>query len=303
MSQLEDMRIFVTVLDARSFTAAAEKLGLSKQYVSRRMMALEARLGVRLLNRSTRRLDVTTLGEAYQQRARQILAEVEALEESIAQQRATPRGSLRLSAPMSFGTLHLSPLIAQFLQRYQEVSIELDLSDRAVDLLGDGYDMAIRIVRSDAMADSMLVARRIAPLDMVTCCSPDYLLTRPAPQTPADLRQLDCLLYGHSRQVEWTYQVDGKPFSLPVSGRLRVNNGELVRDAALGGLGVAYLPTFIVGEALESGALVSLLEDFAVPSTYLHAVYPHHRQASPLIRALVDFLWEAFHPQARPAAG
>ncbi|WP_287029184.1 LysR family transcriptional regulator [Pseudomonas sp. UBA6310] len=291
MSQLEDMRIFVGVLDNRSFTAAADALGLSKQFVSRRVAALEERLGVRLLNRSTRKLDVTTLGHAYYERAKRILSDVDDVEQAIAQQSAAPRGSLRLSAPMSFGTLHLSTLIPEFLRRYPQVSIEMDLNDRAVDLLGEGYDMAVRI---GVLADSSLIARQIAPLEIVTCCSPGYLAERGAPQTPADLRDHECLLYGHGKNVEWSYQINGKAQGFPLSGRLRVNNGELIRDAAIAGLGIACLPTFIIGEALADGRLVPLLQRFGPPQSKVYAVYPQHRQSSLVVKAFVDYLRDAF---------
>ncbi|TWH75912.1 DNA-binding transcriptional LysR family regulator [Azomonas agilis] len=289
MSQLEDMRLFVTVLECKSFTAAAEQSGLSKQFVSRRLMQLEARLGVRLINRSTRRLDVTPLGQAYYESAKKILREVEDAEQAISQQRATPRGALRLSAPMSFGTLYLSTLLPGFLERYPEISIELDLSDRRVDMLDEGYDMAVRI---GVLADSSLVARPLGASDMVTCCSPSYLNRKGTPQEPADLAQHECLLYGHSKSVEWVYRNQGQPERINVRGRYRVNNGELIGDAAVAGLGVALLPTFIVGRHLESGALVRILDDFRPPPLTIYALYPQHRQVSLLIRVFSNYLHE-----------
>lgn len=290
MSQLEDMQLFVSVMERGSFTAAAEALGLSKQFVSRRVAALEARLGVRLLNRSTRKLNATALGHSYFERARRILQDVAEADMLVSEQGASPRGALRLAVPMSFGTLHLSTLLPEFMRRYPDVSIELDLSDRTVDLLGEGYDMAIRI---GALADSSLIARQLAPMEMVTCASPAYLAQHPAPQTPADLRQHECMLYGHSKAVEWRYWIDGRSQAVPVHGRYRVNNGELVRDAAIAGLGLTMLPTFIVGEALASGELVRVLEHYQVPTTKVYAVYPQHRQASLLVQFLVEYLREA----------
>ncbi|ACO80887.1 transcription regulator pirR [Azotobacter vinelandii CA] len=292
MNQLEDMRLFVAVVDGGSFTAAAEALGLSKQFVSRRLMGLEARLGARLLNRSTRRLAVTPLGALYCERARRILDDVAEAEQAILQQRATPRGTLRLSAPMSFGTLHLGRLLPGFLERYPEVAVELELSDRRVDLLEEGYDMAVRI---GELADSTLIARALAPLRMVTCASPAYLQRRGAPQTPEALREHDCLLYGHGKLVVWTYWRDGRPERVEVRGRYRVNNGELVRDAALAGLGLAWLPTFIVGPELTAGTLLPVLEAFQGPPAKVYAVYPQHRQTSALIRAFTDYLYEALN--------
>ncbi|HEX7815216.1 LysR family transcriptional regulator [Dyella sp.] len=290
MSQLEDMRLFVDVIDAGSFTGAAEKVGLSKQYLSKRIMALESRLGVRLLTRSTRHLRLTDLGRAYEEQARGILQDVDGLEQRISGSNRTPRGRLRVTAPMSFGTMHLSPVLPKFLLAYPQVSLELDLNDRTVDLIGEGYDLAIRI---GSLPDSSLVARVIAPSEIVTCCSPDYLARRGAPQTPAQLGDHACLLYGHGRHVEW--QFGGvAPCRVPVIGCLRANNGELVRDAAIGGLGIAYLPMFIAGEAIEAGKLVTILDDYRPVGAAIHAVYPQHRQASLLLQIFVDFLRGVF---------
>ncbi len=289
MSQLEDMRIFVATVEAGSFTAASERLGLSKQFVSRRVMALEARLGVRLLNRTTRRLHVTELGREFHARALRILEDVSDAELAVSSRGGSPRGRLRVAAPMSFGTMHLGALLPAFLLRHPAVCVELDLNDRSVDLVGEGYDMAIRI---GALEDSTLVARTLAPVRMVACCSPDYLQGRGAPATPAELDAHDCLPYGHGKGVEWVFLENGRPRPVAVSGRLLANNGEIVRDAAIAALGIAWLPTFIVGEALRAGRLVAVLEAFAPPPRAAYAVYPRHRQASLAIRAFVDYLAE-----------
>ncbi len=294
MSQLEDMRLFIAVLECKSFTAAAEHLGLSKQFVSRRLMQLEARLGVRLINRSTRRLAVTPLGQAYYESAKKILNEVAEAEQAISQQRATPRGALRLSAPMSFGTLYLSALLPGFLERYPDISVELDLSDRMVDMLDEGYDMAVRI---GVLADSSLIARPLCSSQRVTCCSPAYLERYGAPQTLDDLAQHECLVYGHSQSVEWAYWQNGQPVRIAVRGRYRVNNGELIGDAAVAGLGLALLPTFIIGRHLASGALVPVLEAFQPPPLNVYAVYPQHRQGSLLIRVFTHYLHETLSQQ------
>lgn len=291
MNALQDMQLFVATVEAGSFTAAAERLGLSKQFVSRRLAGLEARLGVRLLIRTTRRLSVTELGREYHVRACGILDAVAETEDAIGSGSRQPRGTLRLAAPMSFGTLHLSPLIPRFLARCPDVRLELDLNDRTVDLIGEGYDMAIRI---GALPDSTLVARRLAGARLVTCCSPGYLHGRGAPARPEALGEHDCLPYGHARATEWIYRRDGEPVVVPVSGRLRVNNGELARDAAIAGFGLTQLPTFIVGAALASGALVSVLDAYAPLPGGVYAVYPQHRQAFLAIRAFADFLRAAF---------
>ncbi|WEN14236.1 LysR substrate-binding domain-containing protein [Rhodanobacter sp. AS-Z3] len=291
MSQLEDMRIFAETVDAQSFTAAAERLGLSKQFVSKRIAALETRLGARLLLRSTRRLRVTDLGLAYHERAQRILQDVDAAEQLITSQTAAPRGLLRLSAPMTFATLHLGPLIPLFMQRHPEVSVELELNDRTVDLIGEGYDMAVRI---GTLADSSLIARRITTVQLITCASPEYLRKHGTPAKPEQLSTHACLIYGHARHGEWSFRVGERARKVSVSGPLRANNGEMLRDAALTGLGIINLPDFIVAAALADGRLVPVLDAFQPEGFTVHAVYPQHRQASLLVRSFSDFLVEQF---------
>ncbi len=290
MDLLDDMRIFVNAVDAMSFTGAAAKLGLSKQFVSRRISSLEQALGARLLLRTTRRLAVTDLGRVYYDRARRILDDVEAANLAVSSQGERPRGNLRVSAPMSFGTMFLGSVIPSFLTTFPDVTIELELNDRTVDIIGEGYDVAVRI---GALADSSLIARAIAPMRMVTCASPRYLETHDAPPTPDDLHAHALLPYGHSQRVNWTYTRDGHSVEIPVAGRLRVNNGELARDAAVAGLGITWLPVFIVAPALLSGRLVTVLDEFAPAPSAIHVVYPQHRQASLVIRAFSDFLSSA----------
>jgi DNA-binding transcriptional LysR family regulator len=291
MNQLEDMRIFAETVDAQSFTAAADRLGLSKQFVSKRIAALEKRLGARLLVRSTRHLRVTDLGLAYHERAQRILLEVDAAEQMITSQTATPRGVLRLSAPMTFAVLHLGALIPDFMQRHPDVSVELELNDRTVDLIGEGYDMAVRI---GTLADSSLIARRVTSVKLLTCASPDYLSRHATPTTPEQLTAHACLIYGHNRHGEWTYRVGERIRKVSVSGPMRANNGEMLREAAIAGLGIVNLPDFIVAQALADGRLVEMLEDFRPEGFTVHAVYPQHRQTSLLVRAFSDFLVERF---------
>ncbi|EPJ85487.1 LysR family transcriptional regulator [Pseudomonas sp. CFII68] len=289
MNPFEEMRIFAQVMESGSFTAAAEKLGLSKQFVSRKLMELEQRLGVRLLNRSTRRLDVTPLGQRYYEAALRLLNDVEQVEQGISGQTSEPRGTLRLSAPLSFAVAHLGSLLPLFLKRYPGVSVEVDLSDRSVDLLGEGYDLALRI---GVLEDSTLIARRIATIERVYCASPTYLAQKGTPVRPEDLRNHDCLPYGHSRQVQWRFVGAGKPLTLEVTGRMRANNGDLLRDAAIAGMGITYLPAFILGDALKDGRLIKVLEGFETEPLALSAVYPQHRQSARPVQALVEFLRE-----------
>ena len=285
--QFDDMRIFVATVDAHNFTAAANRLSLSKQFVSRRVMALEEALGVQLLIRNTRKLAVTELGQEFYERARRILGEVEDAEQAMSLRRAGPRGLLRVSAPMSFGMLHLSPLVAMFLREHGDVRFDMELSDRTVDVVGEGFDMAIRI---GLLADSTLVAQKLVDVRMVACCSPGYVRRRGAPAAPADLERHACLLYCHGGVVSWDFIVDGVVKAVEVHGPLRANNGDLIRDAAVAGLGIVRLPDFIVADALRSGQLVPVLEAFLPGATSVYAVYPQHRQSSVTIRAFVEFL-------------
>jgi DNA-binding transcriptional LysR family regulator len=185
---------------------------------------------------------------------------------------------------------HLGCLLPVFLQRYRDVTVEMDLSDRPVDLLGEGYDLALRI---GTLEDSTLIARRIASIQRVYCASPAYLAERGTPLKPEDLHGHDCLPYGHGRQVQWRFAGPGKPLTVNVTGRMRVNNGEVLRDAAIAGLGITYLPAFIVGSALKDGRLVEVLEDLRPEPLTLSAVYPQHRQSSRPVQVLVEFLREA----------
>ena len=298
MNQLEDMRVFVQTVDSGSFTAAAEKLGLSKQFVSKRLLALEARLGVQLLVRTTRTLRTTDLGLSYYEQAAKIVQDVDGIETALTQQGGEPRGRLRISVPMTFGTMHLSPAIPRFLAAHPAVFLELELNDRTVDLVAEGYDAGVRI---GVLADSTLVGVQVAVMEMVTCCSPDYLQRRGRPLKPDDHAQHDCLPYGHKRQVEWSFSVAGKPRTVPISGRLCANNGEVIRDAACAGLGVAHLPTFIVGDALRDGTLVSVLDEYRPPLAGVYTVFPSHRQPSRVVRAFTDFMRSTFSAPLRSA--
>ncbi len=289
--QLEDLRIYVAAVDERSFTAAADRLQLSKQFVSRRVMALEAGLGVRLLVRNTRKLAVTELGQEFYERAKRILADVAEAEQAMSSRRSSPRGLLRVSAPMSFGTAHLSPLVADFMRANSDVRIDLELSDRVVDVIGEGFDMALRI---GTLTDSTLIAQRLTEIRMIACCSPGYAAARRLPATPADLAHHPCLLYGQEGRTGWEFVVDGVRRAFEVRGPLRANNGEVIRDAAMAGLGIALQPEFIVSAALASGTLVEVLDDFDSPPLVLYAVYPRHRESAVTIRAFAHYLRQRF---------
>ncbi len=291
MNQLEDMRLFVQTVDSGSFTDAADKLGLSKQFVSKRLIALEARLGVQLLVRTTRSLRTTDVGQQYYEQAARVVQEVDGIEHAIARQNATPRGRLRISAPMTFGTLHLSPAIPRFLAAYPEVNLELELDDRTVDLVAEGFDAGVRI---GVLPDSSLIGVRVSQMELVTCCSPDYLARNGTPTRPQDLPQHHCLPYGHRRHVEWSFASQGNPSLVAISGRLCANNGEVLRDAACAGLGITQLPTFIVGAALHDGRLVTVLDSYRPPISGVYVIYPGHRQPSLAVRAFTEFMRSTF---------
>ncbi|CAB3812671.1 LysR family transcriptional regulator [Achromobacter denitrificans] len=285
--QFDDVRIFAAAVDAGSFTAAAEKLLLSKQFVSRRIASLEASLGVQLLVRNTRKLTVTESGKEFYAHAERILEDIARAEQAMARRRTELHGTLRISTPMSFGLRHLSPLISEFLTRHPALQLQVILNDRHVDLVGESFDMALRI---GEMPDSTLIAKRLGELRMAVCCSPSYRRQHGLPQTPADLPRHDCLLYGREARNGWPFTVDGEPRMIDVRGPLLSNNGEIVRDAAIAGLGIALLPRFIVGEALRSGELVAVLEGHAPRPLPVSAVYPQHRQQSTNLCAFVEFL-------------
>ena len=284
MLHLDDLRILVEVLDRGSFSAAAVRLGQSKQVVSRRVMALEEQLGTRLLNRTTRRLAATEAGETLARRGRALLADAEAAEQEIAGQSASLRGRLRVSAPVSFGLAHVTGVVPRLLAAHPGLELDIALDDRLVDLVGEGFDMAIRV---GALADSSLVARKLGALQSSVCASPAYLHRHGTPDTPADLARHECLLYGHDGVVEWRFRAGNRLRAVPVHGRLRSNNGELLRAAAEAGQGIAVLPNFIAGPSLRAGRLRAIL-DGHTPEIGVWAVTPQHRQPSAGARAFAD---------------
>lgn len=287
--QFEDLRLFMATVQAGSFTAAADKLGLSKQYVSRRTMALEEALGVRLLNRTTRRLSATDLGQTLYERAVKIQEDLDDACELVCSQSQVLRGTLRIAAPMTFGTMYLGPVLPLFMQQHPGLQIDLDLNDRRVDLVAEGYDMALR---GGTMEDSSLIARPLMPVGLIACASPDYLARHGTPAVPQDLAQHACLVFGHDKHPVWNFMIDGKPFALPVHSQLRANNAEVVRDAAIAGAGIGYLPNFTVRPALADGRLAPVLQPYHRPDSAVYAVYPQHRQASRPVQAFIEFLRE-----------
>jgi DNA-binding transcriptional LysR family regulator len=295
IEDLAAMAVFARVVEARGFSAAAARLGRSKSSVSKTVSALENRLGARLLNRTTRRLSLTEAGAAFYERAARILAEAEEAELAVTRLQDEPHGTLRVNAPTNFGERHLAPALADFMARHPALAIDLALDDRFVDVVEEGFDLAIRIA---ALPGSSLIARRLAPNRRVVCASPAYLERAGTPEKPSDLRAHNCLGYTYlATGNAWRFAGMGDPVSVRVSGSLSINNGEALRRAALDGLGLVMLPSFIVGDDLRAGALRAVLHEHTDSPSSVYAVYPHSRHLSAKVRAFVDFLAERFGPE------
>ena len=293
MEDLSAMAVFARVVEMESFSGAARDLGLSKSAVSKQVGRLEDRMGLRLLNRTTRRLSLTEAGAAFYQGCRRVVAEAEATERAVTRLASAPRGRLKVNAPMSFGVRHLAPALPDFMARYPELTVDLALNDRVVDLVEEGFDVAIRIAR---LADSSLIARRLAPNRLVLCAAPSYLRAHGAPRAVEDLKGHECLLYSYLAVGDvWRLCGPGGERRLRVTGRLRINNGDALLAATLGGFGVALLPCFICGEDLRAGRLIHVLPEWSGPAdTVIAAVYPASRNLSPKVRVFVDVLAERF---------
>jgi DNA-binding transcriptional LysR family regulator len=287
------MIVFAQVVDSRSFSAAAVRLGLSKSAISKQIAKLEDRLGARLLNRTTRTLSPTDAGQDFYEHCVRVAREVEDAERAISHLSTEPRGLLRLNAPASFGRDYIAPLVPEMLERWPELRIEAIFDDHFVDVVAQGFDLVIRITK---LQDSSLVARRLAPCRRLVCAAPAYLERHGVPKTPADLAQHDCVLYSYAAdQGEWQFiGPDGRLEAVRVDGRLRVNSAEVMIAALRAGLVLALAPDFIVGPDIAAGRLVPLLTEFENPFGAIYAVWPHNRNLSPKVRAVVDFLVECF---------
>jgi DNA-binding transcriptional LysR family regulator len=295
MSLFDNMAAFVQVADSGSFSDAGRRLGVAKSVVSRRVTTLEAHLEASLFNRTTRRLSLTEIGQTYYDRARRILDDVAEAEDATRSLQHDLVGRLFLAAPTSFAHAHLSPVIAEFQTKNPRVEIELDLNDRQVDFVNEGFDLAVRI---GVLQDSSLIARLLAPCRRVVCASPAYLAVHSEPKTLEDLegRHHRFLVYSNRPVAEqWCFRAgDGWQVARVQSQRLAANNGEVIRDAAIGGLGLAVLPTFIASAPIVAGTLKVLLTDYQLLEPSIYAVWAPGRQLSTKVRALVDALGERF---------
>ncbi|WP_075256830.1 LysR family transcriptional regulator [Herbaspirillum camelliae] len=292
MNKLREIECFIAVADLGSFVKAAEALSISKAAVSRTVLELEARLGSRLMQRTTRRLSLTEAGALYLERCKQIVAALEEADDLLSSGNAKPTGLLRINAPLTFGVLHLAPLWPMFLERHPEISLDITLSDRIVDIIDEGYDMAIRIAR---LSDSTLVHRKLTSTSLHVCASPAYLDAHGTPAHPHELAQHQTISYSYNQSKdEWQFSGPEGPVSVRVSSRLHVNNGDSCVQAALGGIGITRQPTFMIDQHLRSGQLVSILEDYGSPELGIYAVYPSRTHLPAKMRAMLDFLTEAF---------
>lgn len=296
MQNLTDIAIFVKVVELSSFTAAAEAMEMSQPVVSKSVTRLEEKLGARLLNRTTRRLSLTEAGSELYRRSVRALEEIENAELEVARFQTEPRGTLKVSAPMSFSILHLGSTIQPFMERNPGVTIELSLDDRQVDLVEEGFDVAIRIGR---LQESSLVARKITPCRQVICASPAYLKKRGIPEAPEDLLEHNVIVYSFlSNAREWRLtDAAGELHVVPINGSIHSNNGLVNRAAAVAGAGIVMLPTFYIGDQLRSGELKPILCQFRPLEIALYAVYPERRNLTPKVRAFVDFLAATFGPE------
>jgi DNA-binding transcriptional LysR family regulator len=293
MDRLQAMDVFVRVAEAGSFTAVADHLNVARSAITRQIAALEKHLGTKLLARSTRRLNLTSSGLAYLEKCREILAMVEVAEGDLAGEKQTPRGSIRISVPVSFGIRHLLPLVSEFIAIYPDVSVDLEFSDRQVNLIEGGMDFAVRISQ---LIEPNLVIRRLSSSGLDVVAAPSYLERHGRPRHPDELLQHECLTYSLGASSGWRFRIDGEVRTIPVKGRIHMNNGDALLEASIRGLGITFQPTFISAHALQAGLLEALLREYAATQLQIYAVFPGSRYVPHRVRVLVDYLAERLGP-------
>ena len=299
MNSLNAIRLFTAAVDAGSFSEVGRRLAMAPSSVSRQVAALEDSVGAQLIHRTTRKLSLTEAGRLYFERVSRILAELDEASAAVSHLEESPRGVLHINGPTAFGVRHIAPALPDFLDRFPEVRVELTLTDNFVDLLEVGADIAVRV---GELEDSSLIARRLAPNRRILCASPGYLARAGTPECPEDLGAHNCLIYTrHHGNVNWNLGGPDGVVEVRVGGNLRTNNTEAVHAAALGGLGIALLPSWLVGQEVQAGRLVAVLAGYrASPGaldTGIHALYPANRHLSTKVRAFVDFLVERYGPR------
>ncbi len=288
MDRLDAMRLFLRVAEVGSFSAVALQAGVARSVVTRQIAALETHLGVKLMARSTRRLALTSAGAAYLEKCRVILNLVESAEADVAEERLTPRGNIRISLPLSFGLKRLAPLLLDFAQRHPDVSLDMDYSDRRINLIEEGIDLAIRIARRLEPGD---VARKIGTGRMLLVAAPDYLARHGRPQHPAELAHHGCLGYTNAGStIPWQFLINGQLEGFPVRSRINANNGEVLTEAAAQGLGITLQPDFIVASFLAAGRVEAILAEFPAPELGIYAMLPSNRHVPHRVRVLMDTL-------------
>lgn len=295
LDDIADLLMFAKVVDRRGFSAAALELGISKSVVSKHVSALEASLGSKLLNRTTRSLSLTDSGRALHEHAARMFEEYAQSKAAVSRLSVEPAGTLRISAPTSFATHHIAPLMPEFLRRNSKLVVELTLNDNIVNLAAEAYDVAIRIAEEPAQT---LVARKLAPIRRAVVASPAYLRRNKRPAHPRDLSAHNCLYYPLlTPEQRWHFRRASKTESVAIDGNFRVNSSEALHQAALAGLGVVSLPTFVVGEDVRAGRLKLLLSRWELAASAVYAVYLPNRHLAPKVRVLIDFLLEKFGPE------
>jgi DNA-binding transcriptional LysR family regulator len=292
MDRIDTMRAFVTVISVGSFKGAAERLHMSPALISKYVSHLEDRISVRLINRTTRSLSITEAGKVYYQRCLQLLDDFEELDAAVQDSTGQPKGNIRISAPRTFGEMYLSAAVSDFLKDNSEVSVHMELKDRFVDIVDEGFDLAVRIGELD---DSSLFARKIGETPIVICASLGYLARAGSPQTPADLPDFDCIVDTNLRHANgWPFRDAGERIQVRVKARMQVNSALASRHAALSGAGVALIPLFAIGSDIREGRLTILLGDYQALNVGIYTIYPHNRHLANKIRMFVDFLANRF---------
>lgn len=291
MDRFHLMQLFVRIVESGSFSAVARELGMIQPTVSKQMTALEDKLGVRLLNRTTRRLSLTEAGREYYERCQRILDEVQEMETDVSGLQNRPTGTLRVNTPVAFGNVHMLPLILAFRRHYPGIAIDLSLDDRYVDLIQEGIDVAIRF---GELGDSQLVARQVGSSARVCVASPDYLAQNGTPRHPSELRNHKCVTYTYLFSNEWPFDGPDGPLAVKVHGDFRANSGTTIRAAALEGAGIASVPAFLIRDDVETGRLVQVLAQYAPAPIRISAVYPSGRLLSRKVKMFVDYMQQEF---------
>ena len=288
MDNISEMEVFVRVVQSESFSAAARALNLSPSAVSKQVGRLEDRLGARLLNRTTRQLSLTEVGAAFYARAERIIADVTEAEQAVSHLEGSARGTLKINAPTAFGRLHIAPLLHDFLETYPEVRIDMALSDRFVDVVEEGLDLAIRI---GELSDSSLIARKLSPNRRLAVASPAYIKKHGAPKTPTELANHNCLVYTYRAQRhDWPFEGPEGLETIRVAGNLETNSPEILKVNIVNGVGIGLLPLWLIGDDLRAGRLQQIMPGYHAPDSAIYALYPHSRHLSPKVRSFVDYL-------------